>query len=78
LHLSKALREIGWGAKSQLESAGNAEFFEQVIAMRLDRLFADKESFGNLLVSEAGTDVIENVDLFLGQMDIMRSVRVAA
>lgn len=46
--------------------------------MRLDRLFADKESFGDLLVSEAGTDVIENIDFLLGQMDIVLFVGVAA
>ena len=76
--LSEAFRKIGRGTERQLEPAGNAEFLEEVIAMRFDRLFADKESFGNLLVREAGTDKIENIDFLLGQMDIVLSVRVAA
>lgn len=78
LHLCETVRKIGGGAKRQFESAGNAEFFKEVIAVRLDRLFTDKESFGDLLVSEAGTDVIEDIDFLLGQMDIVLFVVVAA
>ena len=78
LHMCEAFRKVGRGTERQLEPTGNAEFLEQVIAMRFDRLFADKESGGNLLVSEAGTNEIENIDFLLGQMDIVMSVRVAA
>ena len=78
LHWREALGKVARGTKCQFESARNAEFFEEVVAMRLDCLFADKESLGNLFVGEAGADVVENVDLFFGQMNVVMFVGVAA